>query len=63
MMVTDTIPVGLRPWGVALTADGNVLYTADGRSNQVSVVDVVHKRVVRTIKVGERPYGGAIVGG
>jgi YVTN family beta-propeller protein len=63
MMVTDTIPVGQRPWGVALTSDGNILYTADGRSNQLSVVDVIHKRVVRTIKVGERPYGVAIVGG
>jgi YVTN family beta-propeller protein len=48
---------------VALTSDGNVLYTADGRSNQVSVVDVIHKKVLRTIKVGERPYGVVIVGG
>jgi YVTN family beta-propeller protein len=57
MLVTDTIPVGKRPWGVALTPDGATLYTADGRSNQVSVVDVIHKKVVTTIPVGERPYG------
>ncbi len=31
--------VGQRPWGIALTPDGGRLYTANGPSNDVSVVD------------------------
>ncbi|HYT72848.1 MAG TPA: hypothetical protein VEK78_15790, partial [Gemmatimonadales bacterium] len=53
--VIDTIPVGRRPWGIALSPDGRRLYTADGRSNQVSVIDTGGRKVVATIPVGDRP--------
>jgi YVTN family beta-propeller protein len=33
------------------------LFTANGPSNDVSVVDVATQSVVRRIKVGERPWG------
>ena len=59
--VTATIPVGKRPWGVALSRDGRFIYTANGLSNDVSVVDGATNKVVSTIKVGERPWGLAIV--
>ena len=50
------LPVGKRPWGVALSRDGTTLYTADGRSNQISVIDTRTMRVRGTAAVGERPY-------
>ena len=36
---TAEIPVGQRPWNMALTPDGKKLYVANGRSNSVSVID------------------------
>jgi len=53
--VIDTISVGKRPWGIALSPDAHRLYTADGRPNQVSVIDTDSRKVVGTIPVGERP--------
>jgi YVTN family beta-propeller protein len=55
-----TIPVGKRPWGVAMTRDGRFVYTANGLSNDVSVVDAASNRVVARINVGQRPWGVAI---
>lgn len=51
------IPVGRRPWGVALSPDGRWLYTANGLSNDLSVIDTRTLRVVGSIRVGERPWG------
>jgi len=45
----------------ALLPDGRTVYTADGPSNDVSVVDVMTKQVTKRIKVGERPWGVAVV--
>ena len=33
------VPVGTRPWGIALSKDGRWLYTANGPSDDVSVID------------------------
>ena len=54
------IPVGPRPWGIALSADGRRLYTANGPSNDVSVIDVAALRVIKRIPVGNSPWGVAI---
>jgi YVTN family beta-propeller protein len=62
LAVTDTIAVAGRPGGVALDGAGAILYSADSRSNQLSVVDVVHDRLLRTINVGERPYAVVMAG-
>jgi YVTN family beta-propeller protein len=35
------------------------VYTANGLSNDVSVLDATTNRVVATIKVGQRPWGAA----
>jgi YVTN family beta-propeller protein len=51
------IPVGPRPWGIALSADGRWLYTANGPSNDVSVVDTDTLSVVKKIPVGKSPWG------
>jgi YVTN family beta-propeller protein len=57
------IPVGRRPWGIAISGDGKLLYTANGGSNDVSVVDVATRRVRSTIRVGAKPWGIALVRG
>ncbi|HEY0687170.1 MAG TPA: cytochrome D1 domain-containing protein [Steroidobacter sp.] len=51
------IPVGTRPWGIALSADGRFLYTANGPSNDVSVVDTTTLTTVKRIPVGGSPWG------
>jgi YVTN family beta-propeller protein len=51
------IPVGKRPWGIALTPDASLLYTANGPSNDVSVIDTARLAVVAKIPVGQSPWG------
>jgi YVTN family beta-propeller protein len=51
------IPVGTRPWGIALSADGRRLYTANGPSNDVSVVEAETLAVATKIPVGKSPWG------
>lgn len=51
------IPVGTRPWGIALSSDGRFLYTANGPSNDVSVVDTTALTTVKRIPVGDSPWG------
>ena len=58
--VIDTVPVGQRPWNMAITPDGSKLYVANGRSGTVSVIDAVGNRKLRDIAVGELPWGVVI---
>ena len=53
------VPVGKRPWNMALTPDGTKLYVACGRSNAVSVVDAVNFTKITDIPVGKLPWGVA----
>ena len=57
----SAIPVGNRVWGIALDPSGTKLYTANGASNDVSVVDVKSRKELRRIKVGDGPWGIAVV--
>jgi len=59
--VIAMIPVGNRAWGIALDPSGSKLYTANGASNDVSVVDLKSLKELRRIKVGDGPWGIAIV--
>jgi YVTN family beta-propeller protein len=54
------VAVGTRPWGIALSADGTRLYTANGPSNDVSVVDTATLQVIKKIPVGKSPWGVAL---
>jgi len=56
------IPVGNRVWSIALDPSGTRLYTANGASNDVSVVDLKSRKELRRIKVGDGPWGIAVVG-
>jgi YVTN family beta-propeller protein len=46
---------------VGVLPDGKTIYTANGPSNDVSVVDITTKQVVKKIKVGDRPWGLVVV--
>jgi len=59
--IAAMIPVGNRAWGIALDPSGSKLYTANGASNDVSVVDLKSRKELRRIKVGDGPWGIAIV--
>src|SRR5437667_14643 len=59
--IVAMIPVGNRAWGIALDSTGSKPYTADGASNDVSVVDVKSRKELRRIKVGDGPWGIAVV--
>lgn len=48
--------VGKRPWGITLGRDG-LLYTANGPSDDVAVIDPATGRVVRRIASGGSPWG------
>lgn len=54
------IPVGARPWGIALTPNHRLLFTANGPSNDVSIVDTSTLRVVKKVPVGRSPWGVVI---
>ena len=51
--------VGARPWGIAVGANGT-LYTANGPSNDVSVIDPDSGHVLTRLRVGNLPWGVAI---
>jgi YVTN family beta-propeller protein len=42
--------------------DGKTAYTANGPSNDVSIVDLEKRQVLKKIKVGDRPWGIAVIG-
>lgn len=51
------IPVGARPWGIALSRDGRRLYTANGSSNDVTILDTSSLSVLKKVPVGAGPWG------
>lgn len=56
VQLVKEIPVGTRPWGIALSDDGSRLFTANGPSNDVSVVDTATLQTVKRIAVGKSPW-------
>ena len=59
--VLNTIKVGARPWGIAISPDGKYLYAANGPSDDVSVVDLGTEKEIGRIKAGGSPWGVVIV--
>ena len=55
--VTDYILVGQRVWQLAFTPDQKHLYTTNGNSNDVTVIDVATNTAVKSIPVGQQPWG------
>jgi len=51
------IPVGKRPWGIALSSDGRYLYTANGPSDDMSIVDTTTLTAIKNVGMGKSPWG------
>jgi YVTN family beta-propeller protein len=58
--ILSTIDVGKRVWGEVLSRDGSTLYTANGVSHSVSVVDTASGKSTMEIEVGKFPWGLAL---
>ena len=55
--VLDYLLVGQRVWQLGFTPDEKYLFTTNGNSNDVSVIDVAEREVIKSIPVGEQPWG------
>ncbi len=49
--------VGQRAWQLAFSPDESTLFTTNGVSHDVSVIDVKRLKVVKSITVGRFPWG------
>ena len=58
--VANYILVGQRPWHMELSPDGSKLYTANGLTNDVTIIDVASLRAEKSVNVGRLPWGIAI---
>jgi YVTN family beta-propeller protein len=52
--------VGQRVWHLALSADENRLYTANGNSSDVTVIDLEKQEPIASIGVGRGPWAVAV---
>ena len=58
--VEGYILTGQRVWQLALSPDEKWLYTTNGNSNDITVIDVDRQRAVKSIAVGRLPWGVAV---
>lgn len=57
--VEDYILVGRRVWHMEFNGDKSLLFTTNGVSGDVTVIDVAKREPIKTIKVGRFPWGAA----
>ena len=57
LKILKGIPVGKRVWGLAMTGNGERVFTTDCVSGTVSVIDTKRNEVIKTIEVGKFPWG------
>ncbi|MFK7868892.1 MAG: YVTN family beta-propeller repeat protein [Roseobacter sp.] len=57
--VEDYILVGRRVWHMEFNEDRSLLFTTNGVSGDVTVIDVASREAVKSIKVGRFPWGAA----
>ncbi|MEL6511297.1 MAG: YVTN family beta-propeller repeat protein [Pseudomonadota bacterium] len=57
--VEDYILVGRRVWHMDFNADRSLLFTTNGVSGDVTVIDVAKREPLKSIKVGRFPWGAA----
>jgi PQQ-dependent catabolism-associated beta-propeller protein len=58
--VEEYILVGRRVWHMAFNTDKSLLFTTNGVSGDVTVIDVAKRKPIKTIKVGRFPWGAAL---
>jgi YVTN family beta-propeller protein len=52
--------VGTRPWGIGISPDGRQVYTANGPSGDVTIIDTASATVAAKVAVGGSPWGIAV---
>ncbi|MBU2961084.1 YVTN family beta-propeller repeat protein [Citreicella sp. C3M06] len=55
--VEDYIMVGQRVWQMAFTPGEDYLLTTNGNSNDITVIDVAKEKAIKSIPVGQQPWG------
>ncbi len=58
--VEDYLLVGRRVWHMAFSPDKDLLFTTNGVSGDVTVIDVASREPIKSIKVGRFPWGAAM---
>lgn len=58
--ISAVIGVGIHPWRMAVTPDGETLLVANRSSDEVSVISTSSDRVIATIRVGSSPFDLAV---
>lgn len=54
--IEDYILVGERAWNTALNKDDSLLFVVNGLSDDISIIDVGKRKVVKSIPVSRVPY-------
>jgi YVTN family beta-propeller protein len=54
--IEQYILVGSRPWGITFTSDEKTALIANCLSDDLSIVDMASKRVLRSVPTGRVPY-------
>ena len=55
--VKDYLLVGQRVWNLGFSSDQLQLFTTNGLSNDISVIDLNQQKVIKSIAVGRFPWG------
>ena len=59
LKATDTIAIGGKPAGIAMSADGSRAFVTAPEGKELVVVDAAKRQIVKRIKVGAGPLGVA----
>ena len=57
LKVAETLKIGGKPAGIAVSADGKLAFLTSPEGKEVVVVDAVARKIVQRIKIGEGPLG------
>lgn len=57
--VEEYLLVGRRVWQLGFSPDEKFLYTTNGLSNDISVIDVDARKVIKSVATGREPWGVA----
>ena len=47
-------------WQLAFSPDGSHLFSTNGISNDISIIDTAKDEVIQSVQVGEQPWGVAV---